>query len=468
MIGCGGIGLLQFKDGKVSQIGVEQGLCNNYISQIVADDHGWLWFGSDAGVFKVRQLEFEQAMADHSIRLHPIIYGRNEGLSSMEAIFSTASPYVLPRAIHANDGRVWLLMHTGIVVADPKVLPDNDSAPPVLLTRIAMDGQTIASYGIVAPTHTVANLKTLNVPLRLPPGFRHLEFDYTAMHLSAPENIHFRYQMAGFDNDWIDADTERSANYSRLAAGKYQFCVKACIGDGPWSETPATLAFTVAPFFWQTWWFRLSALLFFTSFVIAIVRYMSFRRLRLKLQAVEQQATIERERGRIARDIHDDLGNRLTKIQLLTGLAQRDRMLPDKTVTYVQQISSTARLATDALDEIVWAINPRNDTLPHLINYLGQFAVEFLRTADIRCDVDLPDHPPVRSVSTEVRHNLFLVIKESLNNIVRHAHATEVSFIIRVTDESIRVDIKDNGCGFNGAGQKQRRGWFGEYATAHG
>jgi signal transduction histidine kinase len=181
-----------------------------------------------------------------------------------------------------------------------------------------------------------------------------------------------------------------------------------------------------------------------------MVRYISFRRLHLKLRVAEQQAAIERERGRIARDIHDDLGNRLTKIQLLTGLAQRDRTTLDKTIAQVRQISSTARQATDALDEIVWAINPHNDTLPHLINYLGQFAVEFLRAAGIRCRVDLPDHPPAKSVSAEVRHNLFLAIKESLNNIVRHANATEVSLIVLVTDESISVIIEDNGCGFNG------------------
>jgi signal transduction histidine kinase/ligand-binding sensor domain-containing protein len=449
-ISCGGLGLLRFKNGQVAQIGVEQGLFNNYISQIVADNAGWLWFGSDRGVFKIQRRELERAMEDHSLHLRPVVYGRNEGLSSLEALFSTAPPYVLPRAIRTRDGRVCLLTHTGVVVADPKVLPDNYSAPPVLVTGVAMDGQTIASYGEVAPTQTVANLKTLSVPLRLPPGFRHLELDFTAFHFRAPENIHFRYQLAGFDNDWIDTGSERHADYSRLTAGDYQFRVEACIGDGPWSKTPATLAFTVAPFFWQTWWFRLGVLLLFTASVIAAVRYISFRRLRRKLRAVEQQAAIERERGRIARDIHDDLGNRLTKIQLLTGLAQRDRATPDKTVTHVRQISSAARQATDALDEIVWAINPRNDTLPHLIDYLGQFAVEFLRTAGIRCRVDLPEHPPVKSVSTEVRHNLFLVIKESLNNIVRHAQATEVSLIVLVTDESISVIIEDNGRGFNG------------------
>jgi signal transduction histidine kinase/ligand-binding sensor domain-containing protein len=456
-ISCGGLGLLRFKDGRVGEAGVAQGLFNDYISQIVADGHGWLWFASDHGIFKIRQRELEQAMEDDDIKLHPIVYGRNEGLSSLEALFSTTgSPFVLPRALCTHDGRVWLLTHTGVVAASPGLLPDHYPAPPVLLTRVAMDGQTVASYGDVAPTQTVANLKTLNALLRLPPGHRHLEFDYTAFHLRAPGNVRFRYQLAGFDNAWIDAGAKHSADYSRLTAGNYQFRVEACIGDGPWSETPAALAFAVAPFFWQTWWFRLGMLLLFTSSVIAVVRYISFRRMRRKLRAVEQQAAIERERGRIARDIHDDLGERLTEIQLLTGIAQLDSAQPDKAIAHVRQIASATRQATDALDEIVWAVNPRNDTLPHLIDYLGQFTVEFLRTAGIHCRTDLPEHPPVKPVPAEVRHALFLVIKESLNNIVRHAGATEVSLLILVTDESIRVILEDNGRGFNG--EVQNRG----------
>jgi signal transduction histidine kinase len=170
---------------------------------------------------------------------------------------------------------------------------------------------------------------------------------------------------------------------------------------------------------------------------------------------MEQQAAVERERGRIARDIHDDLGNRLTEIQLLTGLAERNREVPRTAIPHIHEISSAARQATDALDEIVWAINPRNDTLPHLINYLGQFATDFMRTAGIHCRVDLPENPPDKSVSAEVRHNLFLAIKESLSNIARHSNATDVSVLILATDKSLNVIIQDNGRGFNGEAKKE-------------
>lgn len=448
-IGSRGGGLMRLKNGQIGQMGLSQGLVNNYISQIIADGHGWLWFGSKHGIFKLRQSEVERAMENPNTCLRPIIYGKNVGLISQEAVFSIASPFVLPRAILSHDGRVWMLMHTGVVVADPEILSESTALPPILLTQVAMDGQTIASHDGRAGTKIAANRKTSNGQLKIPPSHRHLEFDFTAFHFRDPENLRFRYLLAGYDSDWIDAGAERSAAYSRLTAGNYQFRVEASVGDGPWSDPPTALDFDIVPFFWQTWWFRFGVVLIFTLSLVAIVRYVSYRRLRSKLRAAEQQAALERERGRIARDIHDDLGNRLTEIQLLTGLAQRNRDIPNNAVIHINEISSAARQATDALDEIVWAINPRNDTLPHLINYLGQFTADYMRTAGIRCRVDLPENPPAKSVSAEVRHNIFLAIKESLNNIVRHASATEVSLLILVADNSLSIIIEDDGRGFS-------------------
>src|SRR6185369_15178781 len=171
---------------------------------------------------------------------------------------------------------------------------------------------------------------------------------------------------------------------------------------------------------------------------------------------LERQAALDKERARIARDIHDDLGGTLTQVSLLSGLALRDWKSPDKSFEHVQLISTTARQVIKSLDEIVWAVNPRNDTLPELINYISQFAVDYLRTANIRCRVKALEHPPRRAVSSETRHSLFLAVKEALTNVVRHAHATEVLLRISATADSVSIAIEDNGTGFerhpNGAG----------------
>src|SRR5581483_10742472 len=141
----------------------------------------------------------------------------------------------------------------------------------------------------------------------------------------------------GLDERWTEAGAARSASYSRLPAGTHRFHVRGCTSAGVWNETGTALAFSVAPFIWQTWWFQFAVLGLFTLSVVAVVRYVSFRRLQVRVRALEQQTALDKERARIARDIHDDVGNRLTKITLLSGLALRDGREPEKAGQHVQQ-----------------------------------------------------------------------------------------------------------------------------------
>jgi signal transduction histidine kinase len=246
----------------------------------------------------------------------------------------------------------------------------------------------------------------------------------------------------------VESGPVRTVTYPRLDSGPYTFQVVACNGDGDWNEDPTRIGLAVAPFYWQTWWFRLAVVLAFTLSVVAIVRYVSFRRLRAQLHVLEQQAALQRERARIAKDIHDDLGANLTQIAYLGELANQDRGEPNLVGERIGKISATARQTVKSLDEIVWAVNPRNDTLPHLLDYAGQFALDYLRTVGIRCRLDFPTEVPARELSTDLRHNLFLVIKEALHNIFKHANATEVWVRAVLSEEALEVIIEDNGRGF--------------------
>ena len=302
----------------------------------------------------------------------------------------------------------------------------------MLIERVLVDGQPVA---MVAET-------------RLSPGHRKVEVEYTAPRFSAPESLHFRHQLTGLDEGWVEAGTERRVSYARLPAGSYEFRVSASAEAGVWNATGAMLAFNVAPFFWQTWWFRLGAGGGFTLALAAWVRYASFRRLRARLQRLEQEAALHRERARIAKDIHDDLGASLTQISLLGDLVEQDLASPEKAGGHARTLSRTARQLMKSLDETVWAVNPRNDTLGHLLDYTGQFAVEFLRVAGVRCRVDFPLQPPARAVSAEARHHLFLVVKEALHNIVKHARATEVRLCATVSEQALQLTVSDDGQGF--------------------
>ena len=182
--------------------------------------------------------------------------------------------------------------------------------------------------------------------------------------------------------------------------------------------------------------------------IFAAVRFVAVRRLRVTVARLEKENVVQKERARIARDIHDELGARLTQISLLTELTQQAIAEPAVTGNHINQIAGLSRQGIKSLDEIVWAVNPRNDTLADLLDYAGQYALDFLRAAGVRCRIDFPAAPPVRELSGEVRHGLFLAVKEALNNIVKHAHATEVSLQAAVDEKGLRWEISDNGRGF--------------------
>jgi len=166
-------------------------------------------------------------------------------------------------------------------------------------------------------------------------------------------------------------------------------------------------------------------------------------------EQTERQRELEIERARIARDLHDDLGATLTQIRFLSALESRDSQVPEGTRERMGQISEKSHEMVASLDEIVWAVNPVNDTMPHLANYLCHFAGEFFRPTAIRCRLDVDDNLPQASFTSEVRHNLYLAVREAMNNVSKHSKATEAWLRIRFQQSELRVTVEDNGCGFN-------------------
>jgi signal transduction histidine kinase len=206
--------------------------------------------------------------------------------------------------------------------------------------------------------------------------------------------------------------------------------------------------FTVHPYFWQTWWFYVVAGVSAAAILIGGVFWIARRRMRRKLDRLERQRAIERERTRIARDIHDNLGANLTRISLLSQSAQGELQNPGQASVQLNRIYDTARELTRALDEIVWAVNPEHDTLDSLANYLGKFSQEFLGSLGIRCRLDVPVQLPPWPVTAEVRHNLFLAFKEALHNVVKHAAASEVSISLTTDARAFTLLVLDHGRGF--------------------
>lgn len=424
--GTTGTGLLvRTRDGAWRRLESEHGLRANNITQILADDHGFLWFGSPSGVFRASRAELMDALGKAAPRVHSVMVGEDSGLPDISCVGSHQ-----PAGWKTSDGRLWFATRRGMLAFDPRPLPGEQKPPRVVIERVRANGSHFQ----------------LNAPVELTAGSRMIEIGFSVLALTAPERAQARYRLEGYEEDWTADRGQRVARYSRLPPGDYVFHVEAAGASGQGGGTGARLRLTIHPQWWQTTGFRGAALLALVGVVSVAVRAWSNRRLRRQLEQVEREHAIERERTRIAQNIHDDLGASLTRISLLTQSAHRE----DATTTAnLDEIYDTASEITRALDEIVWAVNPKYDDLESLAGYLGNFAQSFLSVAGIRCRLGMPNEMPAISLTSQMRHNLFLCSKEALNNAVKHALATEVVVSLALDAQKLTIVIADNGCGFH-------------------
>jgi signal transduction histidine kinase len=315
----------------------------------------------------------------------------------------------------------------------------NHLPPTVIIEDLLVDGHRVPSDGL---------------PLRIDSGRHRFEFRYTGLSFVVPEKVLFKYRLEDLESEWVPAETNRSVIYSHLPPGDFTFQVTACNNDGIWNEAGARMRFSVRPEFWQTWWFRSAAGALMAAAVGLGVRADTRRRMRRKLERLERQRAIERERARIAKDIHDDLGAGLTRISLLSESFPSELVDPPQAADVLNRIFKTAHELMLAMDEIVWAVNPQHDTLDSLASYLGKFAQDFLETAHVRCRLDVPVQLPALPLSAEVRHNLFLAFKEALHNVLKHAAASEVRISLLLEPSMFVISVADNGRGFTAGTSK--------------
>jgi signal transduction histidine kinase len=291
----------------------------------------------------------------------------------------------------------------------------------------------------------------------LPAGKEQLEIHYTSLNLGAADRARFRYQLSqqdGRTNQWEEAGARRFARYEALRPGLYLFQVQACNEDGVWNWTGASLSVSVLPYFWQTASFRALAAAVLLGLVAAAVYFFSTQKLHRQVAGLRQQQALEKERARIARDIHDQVGASLTQLALLGEMVEADKDDPREAQEHARQISQTARETTHALDEIVWTVNPSNDTLDGFVNYICKQAQDYLAVAGLRYRLDAPAQLPKTAISPETRHNVFLAAKEAVTNIVKHSGATEAALHLRLEADAFTLEIQDNGRGPVGLKEK--------------
>ena len=449
-IGTFGGGLDRFKDGKFSVVNDEQGLPNSVIGHIESDGRGYFWMSSYGGILRVNETDLNRCADGKLTEVSFLTYGINDGLPTLECSEGSQSA-----GGKTADGRLWFPTAKGLVAVDPAGIKLNPLPPPVRIETMRVDGKKVADRRDAGP-------------LKIPPGRHRIEFEYTGLSFVAPEKVRFKYRLNDLDTEWADVGTKRVATFDYIPPGNYSFQVTACNNDGVWNNTGASLKFKVLPYFWQTTAFRVLGGLASMLAAGGAVWFDTRRRMRRSLERAERQRDIERERSRIARDIHDDLGASLTRIVMLCQSDRGEMPLPESLNKNLNRIFATARESTRAMDEIVWAVNPRHDRLDSLAGYLSRFANEYLSLAEVRCRLNVPLHLPMLPVTAEVRHNLFLAFKEALHNIVKHAAANEVRVELKLEAAQLALQVADDGRGFDTATPGGGHAAAGRIASGNG
>lgn len=418
-------GLSAWREGKLTTFTTAHGLADNTISQILEDDTENLWLGSNRGIMRVPAAELRAVADARKPSLEVFLCGQREGMLSEESSFS-------PAGLKACDGKLWFPTTKGLVMVDPSQLSTNLNLnpPPVYIEEMRADGKRVGAHAV------------------LPAATRRLEFIYTALSFAAPERIRFRHRLEGFDSDWTDAGGARSAAYAKLPPGLYKFQVIACNNAGVWNLFGQSFDFRIAAPFWRTWWFFSLIGLTSAGMLGAGIRYVSLRNLKRKLRRLEEAHAIEKERMRIAQDMHDELGAKLSRISFLSDMVRRTVPETSEATRQMEEVSDASREVIRTVDEIVWAVSPRNDSLESLAHYICRHAEEFFEFTPIELELKLPDEFPARRLSADIRHNLFCAVKESLTNVLKHSQATRVQIEFAMRPAAFEVTVTDNGRGF--------------------
>jgi two-component system sensor histidine kinase ChiS len=389
----------------------KSGLPSNNVRGILEDDHGYLWLNTSKGISK-----FDPE--NNHFKNFDVSYG-----------LELASDIFYGSGCKTRNGEMYFPGAKGFTRFHPDSVKDNPFIPPIVIT----------SFRKFDKPYPFSN------EVRLPHDENFISFEFAALSYISPERNQYAYKMEGLDKNWIYSGTRRYASYPNLDPGQYVFRVKGSNNDGVWNEEGTSITVIITPPFWATWWFRIPAIIALLGIVGETVRYVEKRKLMRRIEQLELERALENERARISQDMHDEVGSSLSEISILGELARKK---PEEAETYIQQISERAAEVIDSVSEIVWAMNPSNDTLDSLVARVRRDAVKYLGLANISCRFAVPDVVPGLPLHAELRRNLFLVVKEALHNIVKHSAATEVSISVRCMEGNLEILVSDNGKGF--------------------
>jgi len=435
-------GLARFKDGRFTRYTMKDGLFNNGAFQILEDRRGNLWMSCNKGIYSVSKQELNDFAAGKIHSITSISFDQNDGMLDEEC-----NGGMQPAGWIARDGKMWFPTQHGAAVIDAEAAPRNPLPPPVLVEQFMVQRRPVDLHEVMV----------------IPPGSDDVEIHYTGLSLIKSEQVKFKYQLVGLDRDWIEAGTRRAVYYSHLPPGDYKFRVIAANVDGVWNTEGASIGIRILPPFYRTWWFV--ALATATVAALAVLAYR--KRVSHLEQARAAQETFsrrlidsqEQERKRIAAEMHDSLGQNLLIIKNRALLGQMAAKEHGVCREQFDEIDLSVSQAIDEVRTIAYNLRPHHLDRLGLTKTLEAMIDKAAAASSIRFTWRIADLDGALSKPSEI--NLYRIVQESINNILKHSQATEAEIEVSRDAHGVQVLIRDNGRGFVAAAPaaETRRGF---------
>ncbi len=331
---------------------------------------------------------------------------------------------------------IFLGIDKTIFVFDPGKLPENKNRPVMHITGFDVLGKKFL-------TDTLPDYKR---QIMLSHIENRVDISFTAIETLFPDKIKFFYRLIGLDDEWKPANNRR-ISFASLSPGSYTFEVKALNDDGYESQLPASIFFTIKKAYWQTAWFILLCLIAFVSFLYALYRY-----------RVSQILKVQQVKNKLSADLHDDIGSRLTTIQMLALISKKQPVLDTKTISNLDSIGDEVQASAEALHEIVTSMRAKKESDEDMSVSMRRYAAQVFELTETNVIMEIQDDLPVKKMKPEKRRELFLIYKEILNNTRKHAGAKNVRIAVRREDKNLLLNISDDGYGFDTTASTTRNG----------
>jgi len=427
-IGSQGAGLFLLENRKLSQFTTKDGLPSNKIQFITEDARGNLWMSGPSGIASVARRDLEESPRKSPGQLAVRVYSTSEGLSTNQM-----NGGVQPAGQLAASGDLWFASTKGAVRIEPDV-PYRGSPPPVLIEQVLADDTAVPAAAL----------------LRLGPGEGKLEVHYTAIRLRSPERTQFKYWMEGFDRDWTDVGQRRIAYYTNIPPGDYRFHVVAYERNDPRNTAEQILNLQWRPHFYQTTWF-----LAICGLVAMAAAWGSYR---LHLRNLRQRfAAVLDERNRLAREMHDTLIQGCIGVStLLEAASSAQNVSPGIGQELLDRARKEVRATVDEARLAVWNLRQNAGTGSDLVRTISQLAQRVGLETGIPVQFENSGAP--LALGAEGERGLMMLVREALQNAVRHAAPKHLAVMLRFEREMVHVEIADDGCGFDPAAAQSSDG----------